>query len=425
MNGHSNHDSVIPPQASSGRPLRFDPPVAPRMRVALFVEPSPFTYVCGLTARFRNTIRQLREAGDEVLIISPEASSTPTVEDFHGAKVVQIPGFVFMWYQEANYRLSTGATPRVWQAIRDFKPDVLHVVTPGFMVWGGLLLRNLLGIPLVLSYHTHVPRYIPSYTNMPALVRPMWGLIRMWHNLADRTLVTSESMHSELTQEGVHRVHVWQHGIDTDRFHPSYDSKEMRARLAGGAEHAHKPLLVHVGRLGAEKNLQHLRPILERLETKDVRLGVVGAGPYRDKIESSLEGTEAVFTGLLQGDELSQAYASADIFVMPSETETLGFVVLEAMASGTAVVACRAGGIPDLVDHGITGMLYDPEDMDGAAKAVDELLSNPTLRENIVARAREKAEQWGWKRATNQLRSMYYEVLSGVSFLPSSSSKSS
>lgn len=121
-------------------------------------------------------------------------------------------------------------------------------------------------------------------------------------------------------------------------------------------------LLIYVGRLGREKRLQDLRKVLD--DNSQLRLAIVGQGPYREDLEKIFEGTKTVFMGQLQGEPLWQAFASADMFVMPSDSETLGFVVLEAMASGIPVVGVRAGGVPDLVKEGENGYLVEPGDMD-------------------------------------------------------------
>eukprot|EP00741_Cyanophora_paradoxa_P005349 tig00000880_g5187.t2 len=386
-------------------------PSGRRKRIAFFVEPSPFNHICGLTSRFQNTIRELRAAGDEVLVICPETkANVGSVTDYHGAQVHQIPGFVFIFYPVDGYRLSTGLRPSVWRRLREFKPDVLHVATPGVMVWSSLLYSLLLRVPLVLSYHTHIPRYIPDYT-FAFLVHPMWALIRLWHRRAARTLATSDAMAAELTREGVPRVHVWQRGIDTETFHPRHRRREARARLAGCEEGADDPIVAYIGRLGAEKRIDLLGPTMERLRTPGARLALVGDGPQRAQAERELAGRRASFLGLLTGRPLWEAFASADVLFMPSESETLGFVALEAMASGVPVVAARAGGLPDIVEHGATGLLFEPGDAEAAAAALDSLLADPALRERMGRAARAEAERWGWAKATAALRAEYDALL--------------
>lgn len=143
------------------------------------------------------------------------------------------------------------------------------------------------------------------------------------------------------------------------------------------------------------------------------RLALVGDGPARGSLEAHFAGTATTFLGLVQGTALAAAYASADIFVMPSESETLGFVVLEAMASGLPVVAVRAGGIPDIITKpGTTGFLYEPGDTQGAVEAVRHLLDDKELRDQVAQDAREEVKLWDWQAATQYLlREQYPEAI--------------
>ena len=179
----------------------------------------------------------------------------------------------------------------------------------------------------------------------------------------------------------------------------------MRHRLSGGWPEA--PLLVYVGRLGAEKKLESLRTVLDG--NPGSRLAFVGGGPCRPMLEKHFEGYPVHFTGPLEGDELSEAFASGDIFVMPSDTETLGFVVLESMASGVPVVGVAAGGLLDIIEDGSTGYLVSNTDgMTSFSARVKELIENPKLREVMGTNAREWAEGWSWEAATSKLRNLQY-----------------
>eukprot|EP00899_Mesostigma_viride_P000451 jgi/Mesvir1/10406/Mv14352-RA.2 len=313
--------------------------------------------------------------------------------------------FSFPFYP--SLYLSLGVSPTVYKAIRDFKPDIIHASSPGFMVFAALVYAKLLSSPLVLSYHTHVPQYIPRYT-FKWLVYPMWAILRFLHQAANLTLVTSTQMRDELRKEdAAHTIKVWRRGVDSDIFHPRFRSPAMRARLCGGDPS--KPLVVHVGRLGAEKNLTALKTIMANIP--DGRLAFVGDGPERAALEEHFKGTPTVFTGMLHDEELSQAFASGDVFVMPSETETLGFVVLEAMASGVPVVAVRAGGIPDIVtEDGKNGLMYSPGDYDQASWLVKRLLEDAAFRKQIADNGRAEVERWDWRAATTHLREKQYPL---------------
>ncbi|ONI03648.1 hypothetical protein PRUPE_6G271800 [Prunus persica] len=375
-------------------------------RIALFVEPSPFAYVSGYKNRFQNFIRYLREMGDEVMVVTTHEG---VPDEFYGAKLIGSRSFPCPWYQKVP--LSLALSPRIISEVAQFKPDIIHASSPGIMVFGALIIAKLLSVPIVMSYHTHVPVYIPRYT-FSWLVKPMWLVIKFLHRAADLTLVPSAAISKDLLEAGVaaaNTIRLWNKGVDSESFHPRFRSHEMRLRLSNGEPE--KPLIVHVGRLGVEKSLDFLKSVMDRLP--EARIAFIGDGPYREDLEKLFSGMPAVFTGMLGGEELSQAYASGDVFVMPSESETLGLVVLEAMSSGIPVVGARAGGIPDIIpldQEGKTGFLYDYGDVDDCLRKLQPLLENKELRETIGQAAREEMEKYDWKAATRVIRNEQYNA---------------
>jgi len=211
----------------------------------------------------------------------------------------------------------------------------------------------------------------------------------------------------ELIDRGIKHVDLWQRGVDTEMFQPHLASAQMRSRLSQG--HPEDPLLLYVGRVSAEKQIDRIKPVLEAIP--NARLAIVGDGPNREALETHFAGTKTNFVGYLQGLELASAFASADAFVFPSRTETLGLVLLEAMAAGCPVVAARSGGIPDIVTDGVNGYLFEPDDPNGAITATKSLLEATAAREELRTNARHEAEQWGWAAATQQLQGYYRRVL--------------
>ncbi|KAK8617242.1 hypothetical protein V6N13_080160 [Hibiscus sabdariffa] len=373
-------------------------------RIALFVEPSPFSYVSGYKNRFQNFIRYLREMGDEVMVVTTHEG---VPQEFYGAQLIGSRSFPCPWYQ--NVPLSLALSPRIISAVSQFKPDIIHASSPGIMVFGALAIAKLLSVPIVMSYHTHVPVYIPRYT-FSWLVKPMWWVLKFLHRAADLTLVPSAAIARDLQAQKVteaNRIRLWKKGVDSQSFHPRNRSHEMRLRLSNGEPE--KLLIIHVGRIGVEKSLDFLKSVMDRLP--EARIAFIGDGPYREELEKLFTGMPAVFTGMLQGDELSQAYASGDVFVMPSESETLGQVVSEAMSSGIPVVGARAGGIPDIIpadQEGKTGFLFNPGDIDDCMSKLVPLLQNKELRGTIGRAAREEMEKYDWKAATETIRNEQY-----------------
>ena len=212
---------------------------------------------------------------------------------------------------------------------------------------------------------------------------------------------------SYLLEEGVKRVRLWPQGVDARRFHPGNASVEWRERLSGG--HPEDWLLLYVGRLAPEKGIERLKSILH--EVSGTRLAVVGDGPARGSLEREFSGAPAVFTGVLQGEDLAAAYASADAFLFPSTTDTLGLAMLEALASGLPVVAARSGPSSEIVLEGENGLLYEAGSRTSLVGTVGRLVSDDGFREALSRRARETAEGRDWASSTRALRGYYEEAL--------------
>ncbi len=369
------------------------------MRIAIFTE-TFLPKVDGIVTRLRHTIEHLERNGDRVLVVAPEGG----LRSYKGAKVYGVPGMPLPLYPELKLALPPIGTKN---AIEEFKPDLIHVVNPAFLGVGGIYYAKTMKIPLVASYHTHLPQYLQHY-GLGALEGLLWELLKAAHNKAKLNLCTSSVMVKELENHGIERVDLWQRGVDTEMFQPHLASAQMRSRLS--QENPEDPLLLYVGRVSAEKQIDQIKPVLEAIP--NARLAIVGDGPNREALEAHFAGTKTNFVGYLEGLELASAFASADAFVFPSRTETLGLVLLEAMAAGCPVVAARSGGIPDIVTDGVNGYLFEPDDPDGAITATKSLLEAKEIREELRINARTEAEQWGWAAATRQLQGYYRGVLS-------------
>ena len=369
------------------------------MKIVFFTE-TFLPKVDGIVTRLTKTVQHLVASGDEVLIFCPEGAP----ESWKGARVVGVPAMPLPLYPELKLALPR---PSVSEALEAFRPDLIHVVNPAVLGLGGIWLAKTRGIPLVASYHTHLPKYLEHY-GMGMLEPLLWELLKAAHNQAQLNLCTSTAMVDELSAKGIQHTALWQRGVDTELFRPDLGSEAMRQRLHGPYDDTGN-LLLYIGRLSAEKQIERIRPVLEALP--GTRLALVGDGPYRQQLERLFEGTPTTFVGYLAGEELASAYASGDAFLFPSSTETLGLVLLEAMAAGCPVVGARRGGIPDIVSDGVNGFLYDPDKEGSLTTAVANLLGETDTRRALRLAAREEAERWGWAAATEQLRGYYRQVL--------------
>jgi glycosyltransferase involved in cell wall biosynthesis len=369
------------------------------LRIAFFTE-TFLPKVDGIVTRLTKTLPHLVEAGDEVLIFCPEGAP-----DSHaGAQVVGVPAMPLPLYPELKLALPR---PAVSEALERFQPDLVHVVNPAVLGLGGIWLAKTRNLPLVASYHTHLPKYLEHY-GMGMLEPLLWELLKAAHNQAELNLCTSTAMVDELAAKGIEHTALWQRGVDTALFRPELASPAMR-QLLHGSHNDTGNLLLYIGRLSAEKQIERIRPVLEALP--EARLALVGDGPHRQHLERVFEGTATTFVGYLSGDALASAYASGDAFVFPSSTETLGLVLLEAMAAGCPVVGANRGGIPDIVTDGVNGRLYEPNQPASLITAVQRLLGDQASRSQLRMSARLEAERWGWAGATAQLRGYYRQVL--------------
>lgn len=387
------------------------------MRIAFFTE-TFLPKVDGIVTRLCHTVAHLQKDGHQVLVFSPDGGIT----EYQGAQVHGVSAFPLPLYPELKLALPR---PSIGDALSRFQPDLVHVVNPAVLGLAGLFFSKMHRIPLVASYHTHLPHYL-KYYGLGMLEGVLWELLKTGHNQALLNLCTSNAMVEELGEQGIERLALWQRGVDIDTFQPDLASDEMRMLLSQGNPEA--PLLLYVGRLSAEKEIDRIKLILDAMPT--TRLALVGDGPYRQELEKHFADTKTYFAGYMSGKTLASAFASADCFMFPSRTETLGLVLLEAMAAGCPVVAARSGGITDIVEDEANGYLFNPNDDQDFIQATQRLLNNSDERETIRRNARAEAERWGWAAATRQLEGYYQTVLekqstSSVMRTPSSATVSS
>jgi glycosyltransferase involved in cell wall biosynthesis len=371
------------------------------MRIAIIAEVF-LPKIDGVVNRTLNLVRQLTDAGDELLIVCPEAAGCTQC----AVRVVSVPSFSFPTYPE--YRVGM-PDRRLVASLRQFSPEVLHYLNPfafGFRC-SDLLRTARLRVPTVYSFHTLYGEFVKRYRGLAPLSKLLWWLTRSYHNRADLNLTVSAVMQAELAARGFQRVALWPPAVDSDLFHPRRASHAMRERLTGGRPE--RRLLLTVSRLAPEKNVGFLAGVIRQLP--DTCLAVVGDGPERPSLERRFAGTDTRFVGYLKGEQLAEAYASADAFVYASETETMGNVVLEAMASGQAVIAPRAGGIPNLLADGSTGFLYQPRDLAGVVHLTTTLMADASRRDGIGRAARQAIETRNWEQSIAQVRQAYADAI--------------
>lgn len=367
------------------------------MRIAIYSE-NFLPKIDGVVTRVTRTLEQLRAMGHEALVFAPH-DPPPS---YAGHRVVRVPAVSFRpWYPELFLGLPR---PRLGRELDAFAPDVVHVVNPVILgLWGTIVARQR-GLPLLASYHTDITQYA-VHLKLGFLSPLSRVFLRDVHNQAHVNLCTSQPMVNSARGLGIRRVRLWPKAVDTELFHPAKRDPAMRARLSDG--HPDAPLLLYVGRVSAEKRLDWLYAPVTSLS--GVRLAVVGSGPAEAALRQRFAGTPTTFLGYLQGEDLARAYASADVLAFPSDTETLGFVAMEAMASGTPAVGARAGGVPDVIRHEENGLLFTPGDLGDLTRQVRRLVTDRALRDRLARAARSDMERWSWRAATEALV-RYYEL---------------
>ena len=373
------------------------------MRIAIVTEVF-LPKIDGVVTRLTRTLDQLAAMGHDVIIFAP--GNPPNT--YAGFPVYKLPSLSFWVYPEIKF-----AVPpvRFWKQIRDFDPDVIHAVNPIWTAALGVFAAKRDAYPLVCSYHTNVPDYVDAlgigWTRKMAT-----GAIRWLHNQAQVNLCTSDPMIDKASAMGIERLTLWPKAVDTEGYHPSKASTKARRQLTNN--HPDAPLVMYIGRISKEKDLERLNNVmvLVRKQVPGARLGIVGGGPYLQKLQESFDPSFTTFTGYLSGEELASAFASGDVFVFPSATETLGLVALESFASAVPVVGTNAGGIPFVIDEGKTGNLIPADGSDEDwARAVIDLLQDPVRREKMGAAARKEAEKYSWRESTEALVHAYQKAL--------------
>ncbi len=291
------------------------------------------------------------------------------------------------------------------ERLRRDRVQVLHLTTPGPMGLAALAAARRLGLPLVGSFHTDLAAYTTMLSGRPALGTFMRHYMRWLYDHCEQVLVPSAATKVLLAASGTpaERIGIWARGVDTDVFHPSRRSAAMRAQWRAGDG---RPVLLYVGRLSKEKSVERLPALHDALIRLGVehRLVIVGEGPQR--VDLARQCPDAVYMGTLGRDRLAEAYASADVFVFPSTTDTAGNVVLEAQASGLPVLVAAAGGPREQMLPDVTGMVCGSDDESWTVDAA-RLLTDTGLRHRMSGAARAYALGRGWNDALAPLYDAY------------------
>ncbi|MQA90728.1 MAG: glycosyltransferase [Gemmatimonas sp.] len=373
----------------------------PRMRVAYFTE-SLYPHVDGVSRTLARLFDTLLLRGIDFRVFSPflPPKEVGWRDRVRVMRYVRFPPY-------PDYRVSLPYGQRIGEALEEFGADLVHVVSPTPLAYRAQGIARRLGIPVVGSFHTHFASYFRYYGLGP--LEPIgWRLLRAFYSRCERVYAPSASIGRELASQGIESVELWSRGIDLAGFSPEHRDPAIRG-LIGAADTV--PVLLMVSRLVREKDLADLVEIDRILRGRGVRfaLALVGDGPMRARLERKL--SHGTFAGHRSGPDLARWYASADVFVFPSTTETLGNVVLEALASGLPAVVSDRGGPQDMIRHGENGFIARANDPFDFATHLQRLLENPDLRTRLAHNARASADSRDWHEINGTLLDSYRKVV--------------
>lgn len=373
-----------------------------RRRVALFT--GAYNHIAdGVSLTLNRLVSFLQRHDTETLVFAPTVDDPPVN---HAGTLVPVPSIPLPGRPE--YRMSLGLPRSARRTLKHFRPNVFHVATPDLLGYSALRLADRWGIPVVASYHTHFSSYL-KYYGFGAFESVMWRYLRGFYGRCRHVYVPSPSMADVLRSHGIDDgLRLWARGVDTTRFNPTRRSMEWRRSMDVDDD---RVLVSFIGRLVWEKGLRVYADVIENLERRGIphRSMIVGNGPALDELRERLPST--VFTGYLEGTALARAYASADVFLFPSDTETFGNVTLEAMASGLPTVCADATGSRTLVEHGETGLLVPPGNARAFTEAVLHLVEDDHERRRMGNEALLRAREYDWDTVLMHMVKCYDEIV--------------
>lgn len=372
-------------------------------RVAIFT--GAYNHVVdGIALTLNRLVGHLESEGYEVLVFAPTMGE-PALD--HKGTLVEVPSFKIPFRKD--YLVSTGLFGEAHRRLHEFRPDLIHIATPDFLGLTALLYALRHRVELVASYHTHFSSYL-KYYHLQIFEPLLWVYLRWAYGKCRHLYVPTESMARVLRGHGLgHNMRMWPRGIETGRFRPQNRSMAWRRRLGIGDDEV---VVLFVSRLVWEKSLDVLAQTLQHLTARGVphRAVVIGAGPAYAELKR-MSPDETIFLGYQGGADLATAYASSDVFLFPSASETFGNVTLEAMASGLPVVCADAPGSASLVIDRSTGYLCPPGDSAAFAMSIEKLVADEGLRSGMGDAARVEARKYDWDVVLATMITYYDEVL--------------
>jgi glycosyltransferase involved in cell wall biosynthesis len=380
------------------------PATSSSLRVAVVTETYP-PEVNGVAMTLACIVDGLQRRNHRIQLIRPRQHATESpARNVHFEEVLS-RGVPIPRYQGLRIGLpAKQALFRLWSLKR---PDVVHIATEGPLGWSALTAAAQLKLPVSTGFHTNFHSYSQHY-GVGFLKKPIAAYLRKFHNRAQATLVPTEDLRRELAAQGFENLRVVSRGVDTRLFSPARRSPQLR-RDWGAADG--EPVALYVGRIAPEKNLKLVVGAFSSMRTRvpRARLVMVGDGPERAALAARHPGI--VFAGMRSGEDLAAHYASADVFLFPSLTETFGNVTLEAMASGLAVVAYDYAAAQQHIAHERSGLLVPFDNGEAFVRLATALVADPGRAALLRVHARASAERIDWDNVFDDFETVLRDVM--------------
>jgi glycosyltransferase involved in cell wall biosynthesis len=373
------------------------------VRIALFSEVY-WPMVSGVGVTLLRLTKALEARGHTVRVYSASYAIPKGQSD--RPEVHRSPSIPLFLYPDVQW-----AFPRLREVSEDlarFRPDVVHVATEFALGLVGLKAARQLKLPVVASAHTDYDKYAARY-GVDWALRVGWHYLRWFYGQAYRVLCPSSIYQAHLHSRGVTHTGIWSRGVDPQEFHPEFRSMSYRAALGVGPGDL---LVTYIGRIAREKNLTQLLAAWDALapERGSAQLALVGRGPLEEEIRRrQIPGVHVL--GLMHDRALAEAYASADLFVFPSATETFGNSLLEAMGSGLPCLAAGAAGVLEFAQHGRNAWLVAPNSAGSIAQGLRRLMQDPLLRQRLIQGGLATAAERRWDEVYDRLLEDYREAI--------------
>ncbi|SDK96727.1 Glycosyltransferase involved in cell wall bisynthesis [Modicisalibacter muralis] len=371
------------------------------MRIAMVSETwSP--EINGVAHTLGHLSRELTQRGMTLQLIRPAPIKPARAEAI--AQELQVRGFHLPGYRDVQFGVpSRRAIGDLW---RDARPDVVYIATEGPLGWSALNVARRLGVPTASGFHTNFDHYAGDY-GLGLLRVPVRLTLRYFHNRTQATLVPTRAQAMKLTTQGFDNVRVLGRGVDIAHFGSHQRDDALRKRWGA---HEQQPVALHVGRMAHEKNLDLLVETFNAMRRvqPDLIQVLVGDGPQRDALEKRLP--DAIFAGFVNRQSLARHYASADLFVFPSRSETYGNVITEAMASALGIVAFDYAAAGELIEHRRNGFKVAFGDDRGFIDAALELCQQPALSVRMGRAAQDRVQGQSWSRIADDFLAILHQV---------------